>query len=182
MTAFPACSGHLGRRSAPLFLALLLATPLAAQAPIAAYPILPAGVDPIAVYDGQGHRVGRLLPQLRYWTPIERIPAFLQMALLAVEDANYYDHGGLDFRGIARALVTDAVKGRWAQGGSTITQQLIKNKFLTGERSLDRKVKAQGGALKLSNIGPNIYEVFAITKLNRFFDIKEDEADALAAF
>ena len=141
MTAFPACSGHLGRRSAPLFLALLLATPLAAQAPIAAYPILPAGVDPIAVYDGQGHRVGRLLPQLRYWTPIERIPAFLQMALLAVEDANFYDHGGLDFRGIARALVTDAVKGRWAQGGSTITQQLIKNKFLTGERSLDRKVK-----------------------------------------
>jgi anti-sigma B factor antagonist len=48
--------------------------------------------------------------------------------------------------------------------------------------TLDRKVKAQGGALKLSNIGPNIYEVFAITKLNRFFDIKEDEADALAAF
>jgi anti-sigma B factor antagonist len=48
--------------------------------------------------------------------------------------------------------------------------------------TLDRKVKAQGGVLKLSNIGPNIYEVFAITKLNRFFDIKEDEADALAAF
>lgn len=48
--------------------------------------------------------------------------------------------------------------------------------------SLDKKVKAQGGVLKLSNIRPEIYEVFVITKLNRLFDIKDDEADALAAF
>jgi anti-sigma B factor antagonist len=48
--------------------------------------------------------------------------------------------------------------------------------------TLDKKMKAHGGALKLSNIRPEIYEVFAITKLNRLFDIKADEADALAAF
>ena len=48
--------------------------------------------------------------------------------------------------------------------------------------TLDKKVKAHGGILKLSNIRPEIYEVFAITKLNRLFDIKDDEADALAAF
>lgn len=48
--------------------------------------------------------------------------------------------------------------------------------------TLDRKSKAQHGTLKLSNIRPEIYEVFAITKLNKLFDIKEDEADALAAF
>ena len=48
--------------------------------------------------------------------------------------------------------------------------------------TLDKKVKAQGGKMKLSNIRPEIYEVFAITKLNKLFDIKEDEADALAAF
>ncbi|MBN2477144.1 MAG: STAS domain-containing protein [Pirellulales bacterium] len=48
--------------------------------------------------------------------------------------------------------------------------------------TLDKKVKASGGVLKLSNIRPEIYEVFAITKLNRLFDIKDDEADALAAF
>ena len=48
--------------------------------------------------------------------------------------------------------------------------------------TLDKKVKAQGGVLKLSNIKPEIYEVFAITRLNRLFDIKDDEADALAAF
>ena len=48
--------------------------------------------------------------------------------------------------------------------------------------TLDKKVKAAGGALKLCQIQPEIYEVFAITKLNRLFDIKEDEADALATF
>jgi anti-sigma B factor antagonist len=48
--------------------------------------------------------------------------------------------------------------------------------------TLDKKVKARGGKMKLSNIRPEIYEVFAITKLNKLFDIKDDEADALAAF
>lgn len=48
--------------------------------------------------------------------------------------------------------------------------------------TLERKMKASGGQLKLSNIRPEIYEVFAITKLNKLFDIKEDESDALAAF
>jgi anti-sigma B factor antagonist len=48
--------------------------------------------------------------------------------------------------------------------------------------TLDKKMKAHGGVLKLSNIRPEIYEVFAITKLNRLFDIRNDETDALAAF
>ena len=48
--------------------------------------------------------------------------------------------------------------------------------------TLDKKIKAQGGMLKLCNIRPEIYEVFAITRLNRLFDIKDDEAEALAAF
>ena len=48
--------------------------------------------------------------------------------------------------------------------------------------TLDEKMKAHGGTLKLSNIRPEIFEVFTITRLNRLFDIKDDEADALAAF
>ena len=48
--------------------------------------------------------------------------------------------------------------------------------------NLDKKIQAQGGRLKLSNIRPEIYEVFAITKLNRIFDIKDDESEAIAAF
>jgi 1A family penicillin-binding protein len=118
-----------------------LAAAAAAQDPSAAYPPLPTGVSGITVMDSHGRYVGRILPQKRYWVGLNRIPAFLQQSLLAVEDARFYEHGGIDLRGIARALVTDVVKGRMAEGGSTITQQLIKNLYLTNERSIDRKVK-----------------------------------------
>ncbi|MFZ2949406.1 MAG: PBP1A family penicillin-binding protein, partial [Desulfuromonadaceae bacterium] len=71
--------------------------------------------------------------------PLDRIPAFLQKGVVAVEDARFYQHGGIDVRGIARALVKDVVKGRLAEGGSTITQQLIKNRYLTGAKTFERK-------------------------------------------
>ena len=61
--------------------------------------------------------------------------------MVAVEDGRFYEHGGIDVQGIARALVKDVIKGKMAEGGSTITQQLIKNKYLSGEKTLDRKVK-----------------------------------------
>ena len=111
-----------------------------AQESIAAYPILPTGYSSIKIFDNQRRFVGRLLPEKRYWVSIDRIPLFLQKAIVAVEDARFYEHGGIDVRGIARAVVKDVVKGRLAEGGSTITQQLIKNKYLSGEKSLDRKV------------------------------------------
>ena len=60
--------------------------------------------------------------------------------MVAVEDARFYEHGGIDVRGIARALVKDVVKGRMAEGGSTITQQLIKNRYLTGAKTIERKI------------------------------------------
>ena len=85
--------------------------------------------------------MGRILPEKRYWVSIDRIPLFLQKALVAIEDARFYEHKGIDIRGIARALIKDVVKGKMAQGGSTITQQLIKNKFLSGEKTIQRKVK-----------------------------------------
>ncbi|GFO59542.1 penicillin-binding protein 1A [Geomonas silvestris] len=108
---------------------------------IANFPLLPAGTGSIRVFDRDGRFAGRILPTGRYWTPINQIPKFLQDALVAVEDSRFYEHNGIDFKGIARALVKDVAKGRMAEGGSTITQQLIKNKFLTGEKTLDRKVK-----------------------------------------
>jgi len=122
-------------------LTLGVVTAARAQEAFAAFPPQPAGVVPITVLDRFGQYVGRILPQKRYWVSIDRIPAMLQQALLAVEDARFYEHGGLDVRGIARALVADVAKGRLAEGGSTITQQLIKNKFLSAEVTLDRKVK-----------------------------------------
>ncbi len=123
-----------------LLLVMALFTSARAQE-LGAYPPLPSGYSSIRVFDRHGKFVGRILPQKRYWVTIDRIPPFLQKALVAIEDSRFYEHGGIDVRGIARALMKDVVKGRLAEGGSTITQQLIKNKYLSGEKSLDRKVK-----------------------------------------
>ena len=137
------------RAAYSVLLAWLLAWPApAAQEGFATYPALPGGQTSITVSDRQGRPLGRILPQKRYWVPIDRIPVFLQQALLAVEDARFYEHNGIDLRGIARALVKDVVKGKLVEGGSTITQQLIKNKFLSSEISLDRKVKEASMALE----------------------------------
>lgn len=124
-----------------VLLLLALTCAATAHASFATYPELPTGYSSIRVFDGQQRYVGRILPSQRYWVSIDRIPLFLRKALVATEDARFYEHGGIDMRGIARALVKDVVKGRLAEGGSTITQQLIKNKFLTSEKSIDRKVK-----------------------------------------
>lgn len=112
-----------------------------AAEPFAIYPTLPFGYSSIKVFDNQGRFAGRILPDKRYWVSIDRIPLFLQKGVVAVEDSRFYEHGGIDVRGIARALVKDVAKRRLAEGGSTITQQLIKNKFLSSEKSIDRKLK-----------------------------------------
>ncbi|WP_413818357.1 transglycosylase domain-containing protein [Trichlorobacter sp.] len=109
--------------------------------PYASHPLLPSGYRSIKVFDRQSRFVGRLLPETRYWVTIDRIPLFLQQAVVAVEDARFYEHGGIDLRGIARAAVKDVVKRRLAEGGSTITQQLIKNRYLSAEKTIDRKLK-----------------------------------------
>ena len=127
--------------AAGFFLLLCLVPPVRAEEIIAAYPLLPSGYTSIKVFDREGRFVSRILPEGRYWTPIDRIPVFLQKAVVAVEDARFYEHGGIDIRGIARALVKDVVKGKLAEGGSTITQQLIKNKYLSGEKTIDRKLR-----------------------------------------
>ncbi|MCM2357437.1 MAG: PBP1A family penicillin-binding protein [Geobacteraceae bacterium] len=137
-------SAHLKKTLYPftlgLFLVLLLVSSALAQESFAIYPPLPSGYSSIKVFDSQGRFAGRILPEQRYWVSIDRIPAFLQKAVVAVEDARFYEHGGIDIRGIARALVKDVVKGRLAEGGSTITQQLIKNKYLSGEKTIERKL------------------------------------------
>lgn len=123
-----------------LSVAFFASASVAAQEPFATHPPLPAGYQSIRVFDRQGRFVGRLLPEQRYWTGIERIPVFLQNAVVAVEDSRFYEHGGIDVRGIARAAFRNVVKRRLAEGGSTITQQLIKNRYLSSEKTLDRKL------------------------------------------
>ena len=126
--------------TAALLLVLSLAASVSALDTFATYPPLPIGYTSIKVFDNQRRFVGRILPEKRYWVTIDRIPLFLQKGVVAVEDARFYEHGGIDVRGIARALVKDMVKGRLAEGGSTITQQLIKNRYLTGAKTLERKI------------------------------------------
>lgn len=69
------------------------------------------------------------------------LPAHVPAAFIAIEDRRFRDHGGLDLIGVGRALVANVTAGRVVQGGSTLTQQLAKNLFLTPERSLRRKVQ-----------------------------------------
>ncbi len=73
--------------------------------------------------------------------PFDRLPDHLIKAVLATEDRRFFDHYGIDFLGLARAMSENAKAGGVVQGGSTITQQLAKNLFLTNERSIERKVK-----------------------------------------
>jgi penicillin-binding protein 1A len=69
------------------------------------------------------------------------LPPYLPKAFVAIEDRRFYDHIGIDPLGVSRALMRDAVGGRNIEGGSTLTQQLAKNLFLTQERTLSRKIQ-----------------------------------------
>ncbi len=81
--------------------------------------------------------------------PLEKIPKDLQQAVIVAEDANFYNHFGLDPKGIIRAILTDLKLGNRSQGGSTITQQLIRSSFLTNEKTAERKIKEVILALEL---------------------------------
>ncbi len=80
-------------------------------------------------------------PRNRYWTPVNAVPASLKKAVIASEDANFYAHEGVDYEAIREAIKTDLQKGKFARGGSTITQQVAKNVFLSREKTISRKIK-----------------------------------------
>lgn len=75
----------------------------------------------------------------RVLVKLDQVPKQLLQALLAVEDRDFFEHFGLSIKGIARALVANLASGEVRQGGSTLTQQLVKNFYLSSERSLSRK-------------------------------------------
>ena len=92
-------------------------------------------------YDINGNVIYTTLSEeRRVPVSIDKIPKHVQQAFIAIEDNRFYEHSGIDYRGTARALVY-TLSGREVQGGSTITQQLAKNAFLTQERSIIRKIK-----------------------------------------
>jgi penicillin-binding protein 1A len=81
--------------------------------------------------------------------PFPAIPKALVYAVISIEDRRFFEHGGIDYFGILRAMLVNIWRGRVVQGGSTITQQLAKNLFLTPERTLSRKVQEALLAFKL---------------------------------
>lgn len=92
------------------------------------------------MYAADGTMLGEFAKEWREIVPFERMPKQLVDAFLAVEDHDFYHHGGLYWKGIARAVWANITAGDFAQGGSTITQQVAKQ-FLGGEKSLTRKGK-----------------------------------------
>jgi penicillin-binding protein 1A len=95
----------------------------------------------VTFLDRFGKEIGRRGIVLNDSVPLEEIPDSLIKATLSTEDRRFFSHFGIDFFGTFRAMVENARAGGVVQGGSTLTQQLAKNLFLTNERSLSRKIK-----------------------------------------
>lgn len=94
------------------------------------------------IYDRNGNLLYKIYKnENRTLVNLKEIPLNLQHATLAIEDQDFYKHPGISIRGIARALKVNATSNSSPQGGSTITQQLIKNTLLTPEKTLQRKIK-----------------------------------------
>src|SRR5258705_13842544 len=87
------------------------------------------------VFSDDGTLIGEFYVERRYLIPLDRVPMHVRAAFLAAEDADFYKHRGVDPLGIARALVTNILRHEVVQGGSTITQQVVKALLLTPERS-----------------------------------------------
>ena len=93
------------------------------------------------IYDKNNNVVDTLSVEAREVAKLEDISPYVKEAFLSIEDKQFYSHHGLHFKGIFRAVITNFLKGKAKQGGSSITQQLAKNAFLTPERTVSRKVK-----------------------------------------
>ncbi|MCF8539894.1 MAG: penicillin-binding protein [Candidatus Nanopelagicales bacterium] len=105
----------------------------------------------IVYYADGKNEIGRLGESTRRSVPLAEIPVDVQMAVLAAEDRDFYNHGGISPIGIARAAFNNVTGGN-TQGGSTITQQYAKIAFLTQDRTWDRKIREALLAFKLETI------------------------------
>ena len=103
------------------------------------------------VYDRNGRVIGEIFSERRTVIELSDVPRNVVLSVLAAEDADFYEHKGLDYRGILRAIGRDVLSGRAKQGGSTITQQVVKLMLLTPERTLSRKIRELILARRLEN-------------------------------
>ena len=94
----------------------------------------------VTFLDRYGNKIGERGTRINDTIPLDELPDALIKATLATEDRRFYDHFGIDFAGTLRAVVANSRAGGVVQGGSSITQQLAKNLFLSNERTLERKI------------------------------------------
>ncbi|GAA7445175.1 transglycosylase domain-containing protein [Helicobacter pylori] len=102
-------------------------------------------------------RKGRLIANIydkefRFYARFEEIPPRFVESLLAVEDTLFFEHGGINLDAIMRAMIRNAQSGRYTEGGSTLTQQLVKNMVLTREKTLTRKLKEAIISLRIEKV------------------------------
>ena len=126
---------------AVVFLAAVMVTPLPR----------PDNPEMTEILDAAGKRIDTRATENRVEVPVVEMPQTLLDAIVAVEDDRFYKHRGIDPVGLARALVRNVTAGKVTQGGSTISQQLAKNLYLTHERTLTRKWREAVYTVKLEH-------------------------------
>ncbi|MDY6843658.1 MAG: transglycosylase domain-containing protein, partial [Thermodesulfobacteriota bacterium] len=103
------------------------------------------------IYGDDGQLIGQYYLENRIVIPVNKMPQKLMEAFIAAEDARFFEHSGVDLFSILRATIKNVMAGEIIQGGSTITQQLVKSFFLTSEKSLSRKIKEAILAYRVEN-------------------------------
>ena len=94
------------------------------------------------LFAADGSRLGFITGDvIRDPVPLSRIPESMQGATIAIEDSRFYKHGGVDYQGVFRAAIKNVEAGKTVEGGSTITQQLVRNLYIGKERTLERKIR-----------------------------------------
>jgi len=152
-------------------------------------------VDPLSTkfYDKNGNFLYEYGKEKRTKITYEQVPKVLEHAFIATEDSHFYEHHGIDIKRTAKAILVNLTGNFGSQGGSTITQQVIKNSFLTPEKTLTRKVQEWDLAYQLENkyskhdilmmylnkiyLGNRSYGVAAAAK--NYYGIEADELNKL---
>lgn len=106
---------------------------------------------PLRVYSDDGYLIGEFGEERRAFIHIANVPKSMKDAVLAIEDRRFYTHGGIDTRGILRAIVNNLSGGGAREGASTITMQVARNFFLSSERSFKRKINEALLAIKIEH-------------------------------
>ena len=106
---------------------------------------------PLRIYSSDGSLMGEFGEKRRTPKALDEIPELMQQAFLAAEDNRFYEHGGVDYQGILRAVINLIKTGERGQGGSTITMQLARNFYLSKEKTYTRKISEIFLAFKIEN-------------------------------